>query len=105
MTLIWKNNLPIAAPLVAATTVLAIVQLVCAEQRGTAQVGQLSARRLADIPSALGLAGAYAGVANDALLIAGGSNFMENPDGTKSKTWHDDVYVLPAPDSQWKSAG
>ena len=48
----------------------------------------------------LGLAGAFSGVHQDALIVAGGANF---PDGAPwnggEKVWYDDIYVLE------KSAG
>ncbi len=60
------------------------------------------AERLADLPNSPGVAGPYVGVAGDALIVAGGTNFPDAPpwrNGTK--TWHDSVYVLPSPDAQW----
>jgi SSS family transporter len=50
--------------------------------------------RLADLPDPLGLAGHFAGIHKDALIIAGGANFAE-PVWESPKSWHDDVYVLP----------
>jgi len=41
----------------------------------------------------LGLAGAFSGIHNDALIIAGGANFPR-PVWETSKVWHDDIYVL-----------
>lgn len=66
---------------------------------------------LPELPASLGVAGAYAGVSNGALIVAGGANFPEplfkdgqvNPDAVK--TWWDTIYVLPAPDVQWQTAG
>lgn len=40
-----------------------------------------------------GLAGAFSGIHNDALIIAGGANFPQ-PVWESSKVWHDDIYVL-----------
>jgi SSS family solute:Na+ symporter len=40
-----------------------------------------------------GLAGAFCGIHNDALIIAGGANFPR-PVWESKKAWHDDIYVL-----------
>jgi len=40
-----------------------------------------------------GLAGAFCGIHNDALIIAGGANFPR-PVWESKKVWHDDIYVL-----------
>lgn len=55
------------------------------------------------LPDAHGFAGAFAGVSNEALIVAGGANFPDAPPwlgGTK--TWYDDIYVLEQPDGQWR---
>jgi SSS family solute:Na+ symporter len=43
----------------------------------------------------LGLAGAFSGIHNNALIVAGGANFPEGPpwDGGK-KVWYDEIYAL-----------
>ncbi|MBJ6367815.1 sodium:solute symporter family transporter [Snuella sedimenti] len=48
-----------------------------------------------DIPNTLGLNGAFIGVHNNALIIAGGTNFPKVPvwEGGKKK-WHDAIYIL-----------
>ena len=51
--------------------------------------------RLADVPDPRGLAGHFAGIHNDVLIIAGGANFDE-PVWQSPKLWHDAVYVLPS---------
>jgi N-acetylneuraminate epimerase len=63
--------------------------------------------KLQPVPDPIGFAGSFAGVANGALLVAGGANF---PDGgapwTGSvKAWHDDIFVLESPEGKWKHAG
>jgi len=40
-----------------------------------------------------GLAGAFCGIHNDALIVAGGANFPR-PVWESKKVWHDDIYVL-----------
>jgi len=63
--------------------------------------------KLQPVPDPIGFAGSFSGVANGALLVAGGANF---PDGgapwTGSvKAWHDDIFVLESPEGKWKHAG
>lgn len=61
----------------------------------------------APLPDNFGFAGTYAGVSNNALLVAGGANF---PDGGapwtgSRKVWTDKIFVLEKPGGQWKLAG
>lgn len=52
-----------------------------------------------------GFAGAFAGVSNDALIVAGGANF---PDGYPweggAKRWHDAIYIFETPDGDWRKS-
>lgn len=62
---------------------------------------------LADIPDNIGFAGSFAGISNNALIVAGGANF---PDGGapwtgSKKVWHNDIFVLDNPESEWKKVG
>lgn len=62
---------------------------------------------LPPIPNKIGFAGSFAGVANEALIVAGGANF---PDGgapwTGSvKEWTDQIFVLEKPKGEWKTVG
>ncbi|MEX2172187.1 MAG: hypothetical protein WD851_22900 [Pirellulales bacterium] len=62
----------------------------------------IGAERIADLPNSIGVAAPFVGVAGDALIVAGGTNFPDAPpwkNGTK--TWHDAAYVLPSPDAKW----
>ncbi len=63
-------------------------------------------QRLPALPDKEGVAGAFAGVSNDALVVAGGANFPDRKpwEGGK-KVWYDTVFVLEKPDGQWKAAG
>jgi len=62
--------------------------------------------RLPDLPSKLGLAGAFAGVADGYLLVAGGANFPDQmPWDGGIKKWHDTVYALDKPDGAWSIVG
>lgn len=62
--------------------------------------------QLSKIPDAEGFAGLYAGVHNEALIVAGGANFPDIPmlEGGK-KVWHDRIFILEAPDETWQEAG
>jgi SSS family solute:Na+ symporter len=74
---------------------------------GQSAVSMLQWKSLPPIPDAVGFAGAYAGVSNGALIVAGGANFPENagPWGNHPKTWYDDIYVLESASAAWKKAG
>lgn len=66
---------------------------------------------LAPLPDPLGVAAPFAGVSDNALIVAGGANFPEplfkagehNPNAIK--VWHDNVYVLPTPEGKWIKGG
>ena len=70
-----------------------------AAQRDVLRWGELPA-----LPDAIGFAGVFAGVSNDALIVAGGANFPTGPpwDG-HPKRWHDRIFVLPNPDASWQT--
>lgn len=64
----------------------------------------LSVDRLPDLPDSNGVAGAFAGVSNGALLAGGGANFPNGmPWENGTKIWHDELYVLPDGASEWKT--
>ena len=62
--------------------------------------GALAWDELRPLPDPVGFAGAFAGVSNGALVVAGGANF---PEGT-TKVWHDRVFVLEDPAAEWRLA-
>jgi len=68
--------------------------------------GPLRWQALPPLPDGIGVAGAFSGVSGDALIVAGGANFPDQPvwEGG-GKRWYDTVYVLPAPDGAWRTAG
>ncbi len=71
-----------------------------------AAAGDFIWKALPPVPNALGVAGAFAGVAGDALVVGGGANFPEKPPWEGGpKVWYDTVFVLEKPDGQWKAAG
>lgn len=61
---------------------------------------------LPDLPDALGVAGPFVGVHNDALIVAGGANFPL-PVWETDKVWHDAIHVLTrtADGFVWKDGG
>ena len=85
--------------LIAATTALA-------GQNGSGDERFLQWDSLPDLPNELGVAGPFAGVHNDALIVAGGANFAE-PVWENDKVWHDEIHVLmhSASGYRWKSGG
>ncbi len=66
----------------------------------------LSWEKLPPVPDELGFAGPFAGVHNDALIVAGGANFPE-PVWDNDKAWHDRIFVLTRSDEgyTWKDGG
>ena len=70
-------------------------------------VSQFEWSKLPPIPDKIGFAGSFAGVADGALIVAGGANF---PDGgapwTGSvKAWTDQIFILDHPNGTWKTLG
>ena len=62
--------------------------------------------KLAGIPDDEGFAGPFAGVANGALVVAGGANFPDaRPWEGGTKVWYDTIFVLDKPDGEWRLAG
>lgn len=61
---------------------------------------------LPSLPDPLGVAGPFAGVHNDALIVAGGANFPA-PAWENEKLWHDRIHVLTKQDDEfvWKDGG
>ncbi|MBK8979671.1 MAG: sodium/solute symporter [Planctomycetes bacterium] len=83
--------------LLAAATLLALP--------ATAQA-PLAWRTLPPLPDPVGVAGAFAGVSDGALLVAGGANFPgAAPWDGGPKIWHDRVWMLAAPDDTWREVG
>jgi len=62
-------------------------------------------RQLPPIPDPIGLAGPFAGVSHDALIVAGGANFPDKlPWEGGRKVWHDAAYVLDKTNGAWRSS-
>lgn len=64
-------------------------------------------KNLPPIPDKDGFAGSLAGTSNNALIVAGGSNFPNGgrPWSGATKKWYDQIWVLETPNGQWKMAG
>ena len=59
--------------------------------------------KLPAIPDAEGFAGAFAGVSNGALIVAGGANIAGHKWAEPlRKLWHDSVFVIEKPDGEWR---
>ncbi|MDA3925789.1 MAG: sodium/solute symporter, partial [Kiritimatiellae bacterium] len=68
----------------------------------------ISWSELAEIPDSIGLGGPFVGLHNNALIIAGGTNFPEEPPWKNGrKAWHKAIYVLEQVDGKcvWHKAG
>jgi N-acetylneuraminic acid mutarotase len=58
------------------------------------------------LPDAEGFAGGFAGVSNDVLLSAGGTNFPgKKPWEGGVKVWYDQVFALKQPTGSWERVG
>lgn len=61
-------------------------------------------RPLPSIPNPVGLAGGFVGVSDEALVVAGGANFPDEPPWSGgSKAWRASVHVLRSPTSEWQT--
>lgn len=67
---------------------------------------RLAWQELSTLPNELGVAGPFAGVHNDALIVAGGANFPK-PVWDNDKVWHDQIHVLLRTDNgyEWIDGG
>ena len=72
----------------------------------SAQADLFDWQELASIPDPLGVAGPFAGVHNDALIVAGGANFPQ-PVWENGKVWHQAIHVLikSGEQYQWLDGG
>jgi len=77
----------------------------------SASASSLIWSELPPVPDPVGLGGPIVGTHNAALLVAGGANFPQGPpwevDGQPPgpKVWHETIYLLRNPDSDWETAG
>lgn len=73
----------------------------------TTKPSMLEWSELPDLPDDLGLAGPFAGLHGDALIVAGGANFPR-PVWDNDKAWHDSIYLLIRDEAgkySWKDGG
>jgi len=77
--------------LIPAFLLLSCPAMLLSDQPGVAPV--LSWSELPSLPDPLGVAGPFAGVHNDALIVAGGANFPR-PVWENEKAWYADIHVL-----------
>ena len=67
----------------------------CNENEGLTKEA-ITWKELPELPISKGLSGAFSGVSNGALIVAGGANYPENPELEGRKvTWYDSISVLP----------
>ncbi|MEI7729617.1 MAG: galactose oxidase [Verrucomicrobiota bacterium] len=63
-------------------------------------------KQLPPIPDREGFAGAFAGVSQGSLLVAGGANFPgKKPWEGGKKIWYDGIFALATPTGEWKKVG
>ena len=66
---------------------------------------RLEWEQLPSVPDELGLAGPFAGIHNDALIVAGGANFPQ-PVWETNKVWRDRIFVMTDGEQYtWQEAG
>ncbi len=73
----------------------------------TTKPSMLEWSELPDLPDDLGLAGPFAGLHGNALIVAGGANFPR-PVWDNDKAWHDSIYLLARDEAgtySWKDGG
>ena len=62
--------------------------------------------KMGSLQDSTGLAGAYAGVSGEWLIVAGGANFPDKmPWEGGKKTWHDEIYALARGHENWRKVG
>ena len=80
--------------------------LLCGHAIGDQPETRLSWSQLPELPDSLGVAGPFAGVHGDVLIVAGGAN-LSRPVWENDKAWHDAIHVLVKSDRgyDWKNGG
>jgi N-acetylneuraminate epimerase len=72
----------------------------------TYQDDPMAWHQLPALPDEEGFASPFAGLSNNALIVAGGANFPEKkPWEGGAKIYHDRIFVLEKPDGNWIDAG
>lgn len=96
-------NLAKASAIVLVALLIALLPV----RNGVAEEQELLTwEELPAVPDELGFAGPFAGVHNDALIVAGGANFPK-PVWETEKVWHDRIFVLSrnAGELRWLDGG
>lgn len=71
-----------------------------------ATAADLKWSQLPPLPDERGFAGSFAGVSGGALIVAGGTHFIDKmPWEGGTKLWYDTVFALDKPDGQWRVLG
>ncbi len=88
------------------TTLLIALLLAGPPVVSAADAEMLSWKELPSLPDELGVAGPFAGVHNDSLIVAGGANFPQ-PVWENEKVWRDRIFVLTKAGDEfvWKDGG
>lgn len=85
--------------------VFAVLLLVLLLARPAPAASPLEWSQLKPLPDEHGFAGAFAGITNKALIVAGGANF---PDGFPwedgKKAWYDSIFILEKPAGDWNKS-
>ena len=69
-------------------------------------ISMLNWSELPPVPDARGFAGSFAGVSSGALVVAGGTHFIDKmPWEGGTKLWYDTVFALDKPDGPWRVLG
>ena len=87
------------------TTVAMAFLLACAPiaSAGGNLQGFMKSDELPSLPDELGVAGSFAGISHEMLIVAGGANFQK-PVWENGKTWRDRVYALDLSDGRQRGA-
>ncbi|MBA2113643.1 sodium:solute symporter family transporter [Bremerella alba] len=99
--MLFRPNLFRRALLVVAATLL-----IASSHRDSFGETHLDWQQLPELPNALGVAGPFAGISNQALIVAGGANFPR-PVWESQKQWVDAIHILVQTDEgyAWKEGG
>ena len=80
---------------------ISVISLGLQSAPASAQV-TAAVRELPPLPDPRGVAGAFAGISGDALLLGGGANFPDQPPWAGGhKQWLGEIYVLPRGATHW----
>ncbi|KPL09407.1 hypothetical protein AMJ85_06665 [candidate division BRC1 bacterium SM23_51] len=102
--MLWRFAMRRVASVLACSLAMASAAAFATETRQSQAV--LAWSQLPVLPDPIGFAGPFAGVAGDALIVAGGANFPGGrPWDGHRKIWHDRIFALNEPDTEWEQVG